>query len=1207
MREANVHLTLDEILLVLHPQGGGVDSHSYQAVKSHLAQCAECALVVDRYKGVMAKLNPFNRGSEATIDPGCPHPDIWVQVAAGLLPHDDALDQLKHAALCSSCSIQLKEALEIVGPSAPPEMEIQRALQTSTPARQKSLAAEMAARSRQVRHSETSNPIPFASKPSRAFRLPVWAYGAVAAVVIVGVALAALLGVFGGRESGSTERLLAQAYAQQRTVELRIPGAGYGPVRVERGQKSQMSSPGALLEAEAAIKKGLEQHPDDPNLLRQKAEADLLNWDYQPAIETLGHALRLQPQSPKLLVDLATAHFERAEATDTPADYESALQYLGDALRLSPKDPAALFNRAIIYERLFLYSSAVADWEFLLTIEGDAGWKQEAQKRLNDLRTKQQRHSARDAPEHLSPAEFKSTLDNKITLDPEQYIELAERKILPNISQANQQDQNYQLAVLLAQHFESTHSDRFFTDLLRSSGQPSFHEAAQLLGKASTANAAGHSEDAYADALRSRRLFQQLGNDAGAVASGFEEAYALQFESHADRCQATASESVVSARQRGYTWLEIQSLLEQAICSSMLGDVGNAKDLAKQSLRLAKDREYPSFYLRGLMALATLESEAGDEPSAWAAVREGLDRYWNGNLSSVRAYSFYTLLRLMAQRLGHWNVQFAAAYEALELSASNPNRIVEAAERSRLADAALHLADKKVAEEQFSRAAVLFAAAPQTASVRWRELETRIGLAKAQSLNRSRAQGAFATLLADLPEVKSLSNRYVESEYYTTLGELKINSGEPGEAAQFLAIATQISDDGLKSLSTWQERLTWIAQQRQAYLLMVESLFLAGKQSSALDTWERFLTARPRLLLKNNAAKDLSASHFATRSMVQPLPREALILTYAFLPDGAIIWMHDKQQLHAVFVPIRAADLKRTAENFLAECSRPDSNLAILRSDAQILYGWLIDPVSQWLPENGRLIVEPDGILGILPLEALIDKSGVYIGEQHAITTAPGLIAEVHPGQLPQIQSSDRALVVAAPVNSTGSLGPPPGALAEADKVAEQFTHATTLSGNKARRASVEKEIVRSSIFHFAGHATGGRSGTEMLLADGSLAVAGRLSVYDHRSVPARDSHALSSLKLAVLSACGTAKPSESAQSSGLVAEFLHAGTSNVVASRWNVDSMATTDFMVQFYRSVLSGQPVAVALQTTAGEFRKIPGRAHPYYWAAFSAFSNS
>src|SRR5205807_372596 len=243
------------------------------------------------------------------------------------------------------------------------------------------------------------------------------------------------------------------------------------------------------------------------------AEADLLNWDYQPAIETLGHALRIQPQSAKLLLDLATAHFERADATDTPADYESALQYLGDALRLSPKDPAALFNRAIVYERLFLYSSAVADWELLLTIEGDAGWKQEAQKRLNDLRTKQQRHSARDAPEHLTPAEFKSAVESKTTSDPEQYIELAERKIFPNISQSNHQDQSYQLAILLAQHFESAHSDRFFTDLLRSAGKPGFREAAQLLGKASEDNSAGLYESAYAHAAQSMHRFQQTGSN----------------------------------------------------------------------------------------------------------------------------------------------------------------------------------------------------------------------------------------------------------------------------------------------------------------------------------------------------------------------------------------------------------------------------------------------------------------------------------------------------------------------------------------------------------------------------------------------------------------------------------------------------------------------------------------------------------------------
>jgi CHAT domain-containing protein len=119
-----------------------------------------------------------------------------------------------------------------------------------------------------------------------------------------------------------------------------------------------------------------------------------------------------------------------------------------------------------------------------------------------------------------------------------------------------------------------------------------------------------------------------------------------------------------------------------------------------------------------------------------------------------------------------------------------------------------------------------------------------------------------------------------------------------------------------------------------------------------------------------------------------------------------------------------------------------------------------------------------------------------------------------------------------------------------------------------------------------------------MLMADGSLG-AGQARTFD--------GHNLSKLKLAVFSACGTAKPSETLESDSLVSEFLQAGAHNVVASRWNVDSMATADFVEVFYGAVLSGGGVSNALQTAANTFRKTPERSHPYYWAAFSAFGKA
>jgi len=269
-----------------------------------------------------------------------------------------------------------------------------------------------------------------------------------------------------------------------------------------------------------------------------------------------------------------------------------------------------------------------------------------------------------------------------------------------------------------------------------------------------------------------------------------------------------------------------------------------------------------------------------------------------------------------------------------------------------------------------------------------------------------------------------------------------------------------------------------------------------------------------------------------------------------------------------------------------------------LRSDAHYLYTWLIQPVSQWLPSSGHMIVEPDGILGVVPMEALMDPAGAYLGTRYTITMASSLRASDSATEGVVIRASDRALIVAAPTDLNGSLDPPAGTMAEARNVAERFIKPTVLTGSDAKVSRVGTELGRSGVFHFAGHAGLGRNGAAMLMADGPLG-AGQTRAFD--------GHSLSNLKLAVFSACGTAKPSETSESDSLVSEFLQAGARNVVASRWNVDSMATSDFIEIFYGAILSGGNVADALQAAANVFRKTPERSHPYYWAAFSAFGRA
>lgn len=1145
----------------------------------------------------MSKLFEYERARDTGPAGPCPTAETWGELAAGLIPQDAAFKQLEHAVTCPTCAEELENALHAVGENTPVAPELQKGLRTASPAWQRQFAAKIASgeifnvADKPIQPVPARRVLPFLVRPQ--------AVAAMAALVLLAVGAGLIWRLHGG----SPDALIREAYAQQRTIEMRIPGAGYGPIQVERANaNSPISSPRALLEAEVAIKSGMEKAPDDPDLLRMKAEADLLTWNYQPAIETLNHATHIRPASFALLVDLATAYFERAEATSSPADYEAGLEYLGDAIRLEPSNPAALFNRAILYERLYFYDRAIADWEQFLKLEQDPRWRDEGERRLSDIRRRQGERGRRRAPDSLSLADFQHEVETDRSSAIEEYLETAERQILPNIGTPALNDEYYRASARLAQNLHSLHSDLFFTELLRSAGETGFKEAALLLSRSSIANHNGRFEQAYEEAQRASALFRKAGNSAGWLAAQFEQAYALQFESRGSDCRNVAANSASDAHKLGYVFLEVQLLLENAICSNMTGSVGPAKMVLQRALAVAKQHGYESLYLRGLSLLVRLESEAGDDSSAGAAVQEGLALYWKSAVPPIRAYSLYGELDSMAERLGYSNVQFAALSEALGFRGESSNRVVEAALHARVGDAALRIGDLKEAENQLAEAKRLFAEQPQTESVRWRELEARVNLARVQSL-RGAASGPIEAALTDsLPEVKRLSNRYVAFLYYDTLAEFRMRAGDSIAASRFLEQAIAMAETGAHSLSSWREKQAWMEQHRRPFVAMTALLLDSGRSEQALAQWERYRDSsaqKPALPSLTAGNENTAGGLLQQVAAKQPSPQsfsETRVLTYAFAPDGLMIWVRHTQEVHAVHLAVSTRDVRRTAENFILECSHPDSDLSDLRADARLLYQWLIQPVRQWLPQSGRLIIEPDGALGTVPLEALMDENFAYLGTRYAITIALTLQAREE-SDGPVIRSPDHVLIVAAPALAEGRPAPP-GALEEAAHVAGHFEHPAMLVGREASAREVERELDGSTIFHFAGHAQLDRYGGAMLMADGPLGV--------ESSVWSR-THRLDHLQLAVFSACATAGHSETSESRSLVSEFLQRGAHNVVASRWNVDSMATSDFVELFYKSVLSGRSVAQAMQSAAGAFRQTRERAHPYYWAAFAAFGGA
>ena len=218
---------------------------------------------------------------------GCPRPEIWWEIAAGIAP--DSPELLEHAARCAVCGPELKAALEAQTDDAVGSNSDASPLES--PVAQADLGRRMAARWQQ-------NPsVPVTIRPRR----PVFRYVALAAMLVAAIGAAILI-----YRGPSTTDLIARAYQEKRTVDFRLPAAAYAPLRVERdASESRTNRTLPMLEAEAAAARNLLKHPNDPGLLHQKAQVELLNWDYAAALRHLLRASELQPDSSEILEDVA--------------------------------------------------------------------------------------------------------------------------------------------------------------------------------------------------------------------------------------------------------------------------------------------------------------------------------------------------------------------------------------------------------------------------------------------------------------------------------------------------------------------------------------------------------------------------------------------------------------------------------------------------------------------------------------------------------------------------------------------------------------------------------------------------------------------------------------------------------------------------------------------------------------------------------------
>jgi CHAT domain-containing protein len=292
-----------------------------------------------------------------------------------------------------------------------------------------------------------------------------------------------------------------------------------------------------------------------------------------------------------------------------------------------------------------------------------------------------------------------------------------------------------------------------------------------------------------------------------------------------------------------------------------------------------------------------------------------------------------------------------------------------------------------------------------------------------------------------------------------------------------------------------------------------------------------------------------------------PLLSNQTVLAYGVLPDGLAIWVYDNRGVSAKWVPKSPQELQDLAANFYAECSDPSSELSALRRDGQTLYSLLISPVETQLDPERTLAIETEGFLARLPFEALMDASGHYLIERGPIVRSPGPYAEARMHPDIAISPDLPALVVGSAASSPDTgLFVVPNVLAGADAVASGFHSPRVLAGPEATLAAITKALPSAAVFHFAGHAVTTSNHTGLLI-EGRDARTGAPLLLDANVVRHLN---LQNMQLAV----------------------------------------GANAFVDDFYRSLLSGQPVSNATRLTSRKMLLNPGTAHPYYWAAFAAY---
>ena len=1250
-RPLDRHLDSDELeAIVMSPPLGvsnavRLSKEAVQEAQHHVDSCQDCERKVQMHRSAQSAISLWGTRGQAPKGPNCSDETEWVRVAAGLVEETEAKERMNHAAQCGHCGPLLKSAVRRLSDETTLDEEaaLTKLMSTRT-VWQTQMARTLRNTSEPRRPGLSSTPfwkhVFFSPRPVFA----AVAFATLVAVVWIGVRW---------QRPAAAERLIAQAYTERRTIDVRIRGARYSPVSDQRGLTFS-DRPLPLKKADIAIDEKLLKTPNDPGWLQAKARVDMLEGGYpgasllfDDAVKKLQRAIQANPDSPELLTDLGSAYFLRGRSNqpsdikeakpffpkslgqnscnppNSPGwaiDYMCAIDAFGKALSKNPDDPITLFNRALALEQVFLYAPAVEDWQHYLRIDPRGDWSTDARERLNKVQQKLilRENSLSEpilTPEDIAGAEVNSQLDEKIDERIEEYLKVATKEWLPKAFPGPGYKPSREASTALNRLSAIAvfrHDDMWLSDLLNHSRGSQFSEAAQALSDSIKSNERGDYSAGGIFAHRAAELFRLASNSAGQLRAMGEEVYSDHLLWEGSPCLSLLNTMRQPLQHVSYTWLQAQMSLETSNCAELVGDLGQYKRAISLGETQASAHKYDALYLRGLGFEAQAAASLGRANTSFALALYGLERFWTGHADLMKGYNFYTDLDAASDVLRLANLQVDISRQATDLIDNHPDGVLRAMAHRWYGYAAYSANMPELASSEFSRASTLFAAAPHTSGTTRDQVNAEIWLARLE-VRRGDVEAAAERLQVVKEELDKSPSFGNEMGFYTSQADIGLFRSDSSTIESALRPAVFLAEWALNSFPSDGDRRMWAEETKDIYRDFVEWKLREGDDKAALELWEWYKAAelRARVRRTSEPGGTLDTADPPNPNDAPPLPsplnvtphllgmHNATGVVYATFPDGIAVWTYDDRGVFSHWIATPSAAVKQAADQFQWLCSDPTSDLPALRRTARTLYDLLIKPVEGQIMAGRTLIIEPDDFLAPIAWEALLDAKDRYLVERSAIVLSPGLYRMLNLRTGPPITSDTQVLIVSVPRVAEVNSIPLTDVDTEAQAVARSFRATSWLQGTNATLSAIQREMQGKAIFHFAGHAVASAQRTGLLLDE-----------IDPKSQEARvlNSESLSpgqveDLQLAVLSACQTEASAvgSTTGTEGLTQRFLNAGVPHIVASRWDVDSSETAKLMKIFYARLLAGEDLANSLRYAQSTLMTMPASAHPYFWAAF------